>query len=131
MSVRRLGIWFLVAEAFGAAGWWCLLLVWPASRAPFMAKGAPDSTLMAFAAADAFLFIGTAAASAYGLWAGRSWGWPLLCVHTGAAGYAASYCWTLTWLTGGDGILGALMMFPSLVIPGLLAVRLRPRSEAC
>jgi hypothetical protein len=91
-----------------------------------MVTGAPDSTLLAFAAPDGILFIGAAGASAYGFWAGRRWAWPLLCVHAGAAGYAALYCWLLVGLTGGDGLLGAVLMSPSLIIPGLLVWELRP-----
>ena len=131
MSLRGFAVGYLVATAVGAAAWWGLLMGWPASRAPFLAEGAPDSTLLAFAVADAVLFAGTAVASAYGLWARRGWAWPWLCVHAGAAGYAALYCWTLTALTGGDGLLGAALMSPSLVVPGLLAARLRPRGEPC
>lgn len=131
MSLRRFGLWFLIAQAVGATAWWFCLLVWPASRPLFMARGAPDSTLLAFTAADGVLFVGTAAASAYGLWANRGWRWPLLCVHAGAAGYAALYCWGLVALTGGDGLLGAALMSPSLVVPGLLAVGLRPRGAPC
>src|SRR5206468_11045810 len=92
-ALRRLGIAFLLAEAVGAVAWWCLLLGWPAARAPFMAAGAPDATLLAFAIPDAVLFVATAAACAVGLWVGRAWARPLLCVHAGAAGYAALYCW--------------------------------------
>ena len=131
MRLRRYGIWFLTAQALGAAAWWCLLLGWPAARGPFLAAGAPDATLLAFAAPDAILFIGTSAASAYGLWANRGWGWPLLCAHAGAAGYAALYCWGLTVVSGGDGLVGAVLMSPSLVVPGLLAVGLRPRGGPC
>ena len=46
--------------------------------------------------------------------------------HAGAAGYAALYCWALVGLTGGDGLLGAVLMSPSLVVPGVLAWGLRP-----
>jgi len=126
MALRRVGIWFLLAEAVGAVAWWCLLLGWPAARAPFMARGAPDATLLAFAAPDAVLFVATAGAGAGGLWARRPWAWPLLCAHAGAAGYAALYCWALVGLTGGDGLLGAVLMSPSLVVPGVLAWGLRP-----
>ena len=126
MSLRRLGVWFLLAQAAGGSLWWCVLLVWPESRAPFLAKGAPDSTLLAFAVADGVLFIGTAGTSAYGFWAGRRWAWPVLCVHAGAAGYAGLYCWALVGLTGGDGLLGAALMSPSLVVPGILIWGLRP-----
>jgi len=131
MLLRQFGVFFLTAQAIGAALWWCMLLGWPASRVWFMAKGAPDPTLLAFAAPDIVLFIGSSAASGYGLWANRRWGWPLLCVHAGAAGYAALYCWGLTGLTGGDGLAGSILMLPSLIIPGLLAVGLRPRGGPC
>lgn len=131
MTMRRLGIGFLVAQAVGASVWWGVLLAVPASREAFLAPGAPDTTLLAFAAADGILFVGTAAAAAYALWASRAWAWPLVCVHAGAAGYAALYCWGLVAFTGGSGLLGAALMSPSLIVPGLLAVGLRPRGTAC
>jgi predicted MFS family arabinose efflux permease len=126
MTVRRLGIAFLLAEAVGAAAWWGLLLAWPPSRASFLARGAPDATLLAFGVADGVLYVGTAAAAAVGLANRRRWAWPVLCAHAGAAAYAALYCWTLTALTGGDAWLGAVLMTPSLVVPGWVAWKLRP-----
>ncbi len=129
MSLRRFAVGFLAAEAVGVALWWCLLLAWPESRAPFKATGAPDSTLLAFGAPDAVLFVGVAGASAYGL--ARRRAWPLLCCHAGAAAYAALYCLGLALITGGDGLLGAALMAPSLVVPGYLAVRLRPKDTPC
>lgn len=132
MAYRRLGAAFLLAQAAGGLVWWCLLLAWPPSRAPFLARGAPEVTLLSFAVADGILFVGTSAAAAYGLWGSRQWAWPLLCVHAGAAGYAGLYCWTLTALTGGDGLLGAVLMTPSLVIPGVLVWVSRPEGRgAC
>lgn len=126
MSVRRLGVAFLLAQAVGATLWWSLLLAWPPSRIPFMAREAPDSTLLAFAVADGVLFIGASALAAYGLGMVRPWAWPVLCVHAGAATYAGLYCWTLVALTGGDGLLGAALMSPSSIVPGVLVWLLRP-----
>lgn len=123
ISTRQIAIAFLIAQSAGAAVWWCMLFAWPESRSLFMAKDAPDATLLAFVAADLALFAGTSAACAYGWWARRSWTGPWLCVHAGAAGYAALYCATLTLLTRGDGLLGAVLMSPSLVVPPWLAWR--------
>lgn len=125
MSLRRLAIGFLFAQAIGASVWWVVLFAWPASRQHFRAHDAPDSSLLAFAVADGLLFIGTSFGSAIGYWKRRRWAWPVLCVHTGAACYAALYCWTLTAITGGDGWLGVMLMTPSLVVPPLLLWRLR------
>jgi hypothetical protein len=125
MSFRRLSIAFLVAQALGGAAWWVTLLAWPASRAWFVPRGASDATLLAFGVADGALFVGASALAAIGLWKYRPWAWPVLCVHAGAAAYAALYCWTLTLLTRGEAPLGAAMMTPSLVLPGLIAWRLR------
>ena len=125
MTVRRFAIVFLLAQAVGAAAWWGLLLGWPASRLPFKAADAPDVTLLAFGVADILLFAGTSAVCGCGFAAGRHWAWPTLCVHSGAAGYAGLYCWTLFALTG-DGALGATLMTPSLTVPAWLVWRLRP-----
>jgi hypothetical protein len=127
MSTRRFGVWFLLAQSLGGAAWWIVLLGWPQTRAAFMASGAPDTTLLAFGFADAVFFVGASGVCAYGLWAGQRWAWALLCLHAGASGYAALYCWTLVGLTGGDGLSGAILMSPSLVVPGFLVWRLRPR----
>jgi hypothetical protein len=121
ISTRRLAIAFLAAQAAGALVWWCLLLFWPASRAHFRAQDAGDTSLLAFFAADLALFAGASGACAYGWWKRRSWTGPCLWVHAGAAAYAALYCVTLTLLTAGDAWLGALLMSPSLVVPGWLA----------
>src|SRR5215218_6235931 len=109
MTPGRIATAYLLATAVGAAAWWVLLLSWPASRAPFLATSAPDATLLAFGVADGVLFVGTAAGCAFGLWKRRRWAWPLLCVHAGAAGYAALYCWALTAITGGGAWLGAAL----------------------
>jgi hypothetical protein len=116
---------FLVAEGAGALVWWGVLLAVPAARRFFLAPGAPDSTLLAFGAADLILFAGGALASAYGLATRRRWAWPVLCVHAGAAAYAALYSLALPLVSGG-GWLGAALMAPSLVVSPFLVWWLRP-----
>ena len=125
MTSRVFGIAYLLVHAAAAAAWWAMLLVRPESRLPFMATGAPDSTLLAFGLADGLIFVGASAACGYGFARCRPWAWPLLCVHAGGAGYAALYCWTLFALTG-NGWLGAALMSPSLAVPGFLVWKLRP-----
>jgi len=123
---RPLAIAYLVLQGLGAVTWWVLLLTWPAARQPFLADGAPDSTLLAFGGADLSLYAGLSLLCAYGLARGRRWAWPLLLVHVGAAAYAALYCLALP-VVSGRGWLGAVLMAPSLVVPGLLAWLLRPK----
>jgi hypothetical protein len=124
-NVRRLGAAFLGLQGAGALVWWGVLLLAPRARRPFLAPGAPDATLLAFAAADWPLFVGGSLAGAYALARRRSWAWPVLCVHAGAACYAALYALALPILSGG-GWLGAALMAPSLIGPPYLAWRLRP-----
>jgi hypothetical protein len=118
---------YLAVQSLGAAVWWCVLLIRPDSRKAFTAAGSPDSVLTAFFIPDLLLFIALGAAAAYGLANRRKWAWTALCVHVGAAGYAALYCIALTVVTKGDAWLGAVLMAPPLVVPGFLAWKLRPK----
>ena len=112
--MRKLIVAFLVAEGAGVGLWWGILLAWPAARQPFLAPGAPDSTLLALLGADLLLYAGGAWVAAYGLARRRAWAWTALCVHAGAALYAALSGLALPLVSGG-GWLGALLMAPSLV----------------
>lgn len=123
--VRRAAVGYLTLQGLGGLAWWSMLWGWPASRTWFMASGSPASTLWAFAPADLLLFVAGSLLAAYGLGRRRRWAWGLLCLHAGAAAYAALYCLALGWLDS-SAWLGALLMCPSLLVPPLLAWLLRP-----
>src|SRR5947208_17162701 len=91
VDIRTLAVWFLIVQGAGVLAWWLVLLFFPPARAPFMAPGAPDATLLAFLGADLLLYAGGSFAAAYGLGRRRPWAWPVLCFHAGAAAYAALY----------------------------------------
>jgi hypothetical protein len=91
-----------------------------------MAKDAPLSTLFAFSLADGLLFIGAALLCIYGFRKEKEWAWGVLCIHFGASAYATLYCWTLTLLTAGEGLIGGLLMLTSASLLGRLVYRLRP-----
>ncbi|MEO2092281.1 MAG: hypothetical protein ABGY75_22735, partial [Gemmataceae bacterium] len=95
--MRRLAVAYLALQAIGAFVWWLILLAVPSSRPYFRSADAPDSALLAFGVADAVLYIGTSALAAIGLHLRRRWAWPVLCVHAGAAGYAAGCCFSIIW----------------------------------
>jgi hypothetical protein len=122
--MRRLAVWFLIVQAAGTVLWWVLLLLYPAARGPFLAPGAPDSTLFAFAPADLAFYILGSVAVAWGLAGRKPWAWPLLCVHTGAIVYSALYGLGLLLFSGGSG--GSLMMLPSMIIEPAFVWLLRP-----
>ena len=126
--IRTLAVWFLIVQGVGVVAWWLVLLLYPPARSPFMVPGAPDATLLAFLVADLLLYAGGSFVAAYGLGRGRPWGWPALCVNTGAAAYATLYGLALP-LVSGAGWLGAVMMAPSLVVLPILVWRLRPGSS--
>jgi hypothetical protein len=129
--VRSLSVAYLTIQGLGGLAWWTMLLGWPASRSAFLATGAPDATLLAFAAADLLLFAGGSLVAAWGLATRQRWGWPVLCLHTGAAVYAGLYCLMLGLLDR-RAWLGAVMMLPPLIVPALIAWYSRPReSRGC
>ena len=123
--VRRLGTLYLTFQGLAVAVWWLQLGVRPALRPFFLAPGETKASLLAFFVPDLFGYVGGSLATAYGLWRRRAWAWPVLCVHAGAAAYAALYGVTLPLLSGGG--WGSLLMLPSLFVPPFLAWRLRPR----
>jgi len=125
MQIRRLGVVFLRLQGIAAALWWFALLLEPRLRQPFLAPSAPTTTLLTLIVADLIFFVGGSLLSAHGLARQRAWAWPILCIHAGAASYAALSALTLSILTDGAW-LGALLMAPSLVVPLALAWRLRP-----
>lgn len=123
---RNAAILYLSLQGGGAVVWWWLLLVSPTFRRHFLPLDCPDVTLLAFGIADGLLFACLSFVCAIGLMRGRSWAWPLLCVHAGAAMYAALYCVTLTLLTHGQALWGTVLMLPALIVPPYLAWKLRP-----
>jgi hypothetical protein len=124
--MRTAAVLFLVWQGMGGLAWWAMLLAWPESRAWFRASDAPNVTLLAFFIADVVLYCGGSLLAAYGLMHARPWAFPVLCVHSGAAMYAALYCLTL-WMFDSHMCLGAVMMAPSLIVPPLIAWYFRPR----
>ena len=122
--IRSLAAWFLMLQAAGTSTWWAVLLAYPASRRPYLAPGAPDSTLFPFAIPDVAFYILGSLLVAWGLAKGRPWAWPVLCVHTGAIVYSALYGLALPLLSGGG--WGSLMMVPSAIIELALVWLLRP-----
>ena len=116
---------YLAVQGVGGLAWWVLLIAVPAARRPFVTAGAPEATLMAFVGADLLLYVGGSLTAAYGLARRRSWAWPVLCIHAGAAAYASLYVVTLTAWTG-SAAAGAVLMAPSMVIPLGLCWWLRP-----
>jgi len=124
-GIRTLAVLFLVVQGAGVLVWWLVLLFFSAARAPFLAPGAPESTLFAFIVGDVVIYAGGSLLAAFGIARRRRWAWSALCVNAGAAVYAALYALMLPLLSGGAW-LGAIFMFPSLVIMPFLVWLLRP-----
>ena len=124
--IRVFAIGFLLLQGVGGLIWWVALAAWPEARTPFLAKDAPDSTLLAFVGADLLLYVGGSFASAWGLWARSPWGWPVLCIHTGATAYAGLYTLVLCCFSPSSWLAG-VMMAPSVVVTPWLAWEFRPQ----
>lgn len=127
MPFKRIAAWYLLIEGIGGIAWWITLFVYPVHRSSFMADGSPDSMLLAFLIPDALLFVGGAFLSAYLVMKPTPWAFGVLWLHAGAVAYAALYCWGLVIFSKGDGMIGALMMTPPLIISLLIAITWRDR----
>lgn len=123
-QMRRVGVLYLTLQGLLVTLWWVLLAAHPAVRRFFLAPGVPSGSLWAFFIPDLVGYIGGSFVAGYGLARRRSWGWPALCVHAGAAAYAALYGVTQPLLLGGG--WGGLLMLPSLFVPPFFVWRLRP-----
>lgn len=123
---RRLAVFYLGAQSAVMAGWWGVLWAWPPARRLFLPADTPDSSILAFSAGDWLLIVAAGGLAAGGLARRAAWGWPVLCLHAGAGGYAGLWCWQLFVLTAGGGPVGAVLMTGPMVVPGWLAWRLRP-----
>jgi hypothetical protein len=99
-------------QAAAVAAWWALLAVVPASRAPFLIRGAPAVALGAFAPAD--LVLVSLGSALVGWRRGRGWAGPLAWLVTGGMAYAALYTATTAVLGAADRI-GAALMAPGAV----------------
>lgn len=114
-SWRRAAIAFLWAEALGVFAWWAWLAIDPAAVRSFLPSTFPSQVLLAIAVGDLLLYGGFALLAAIGLQRGRRWAFTALCLHTGAAAYAALFGWGMA-VTTGEAWLGAIAMTPSLVV---------------
>jgi hypothetical protein len=127
---RDLGRWaavvYLAVQGVVGLAWWVAAARWPEFRKMFVAVGTPDVVLAAFAGADLVLFVGGSLAGAIGLAVRARWTWPVLCVHAGAAAYAACYC-LLQWPFAPEAWRSAVLMAPALVVPPVIAYVFRPR----
>jgi uncharacterized membrane protein (DUF2068 family) len=123
--VRTLSVTYLLVQGIAVYLWWGMLIFFPATREPFKAPDAPDSTLLAFLGADLLVYGGGSLVAAYGIAHHKEWAWMALCVVSGASVYGALYALTLPLFSGGAWF-GALLMAPSLVVPPLLVWLFRP-----
>lgn len=125
--MRNIAIVFLALQGTAILAWWVVLLAFPQARAPLLAPGVTETTLLAFTAGDWLLYGGGSLAAAYGLATDRAWAWSVLCLHAGAGIYAA--LWGLSVpLLGGGGWLGAAMMLPTLVVLPVLLWWFKPKT---
>jgi hypothetical protein len=125
--MRRAAALYLVIESTGIVVWWVALVVSPAVRRHFVAAGAPDAVLLAFAPADLLLVL-TGLLAARSLQRPSKSGARWLCAHAAMAVYAGLYAVGLP-LAGGGAWLGALFMVPVLLISPAIAWRFAGSEE--
>lgn len=118
---------YLLGIGLAGVAWWIIILALPAARGLFVPDGVSDDVLLALLMPDALLFCGGAIMAAIGLMNRCRWAYAVLCVHAGAAMYAALL--TISWWAwiGGAGF-GALLMTPPLLVSVILVWQLHPEA---
>ena len=122
LSFPRFAFLYLLSQGVGGIIWWIALFEYPTIRRSFISEGSPDSMLLAFFLPDCLIFVGGSFLSAYALSKSRSWALAALLLHAGGSSYAGLYCWGLVVVSAGDGLLGAIMMTPPMIIPLVIAI---------
>lgn len=123
-------LYFALQGASGLA-WWAVLLAFPAARELFWLRspgGFDGRGLLAFALPDALGFVALSLACAVSLARGSVASWTLLCLHSGALGYATFFCWGLAFASRGEVLLPALLMTPALGATVFWMLKVRPSS---
>jgi protein-S-isoprenylcysteine O-methyltransferase Ste14 len=109
------------------AAFWGLLALVPELRTLFVIRGAGDSSLIGFAAAD-ITIVSAAAAAAIGVARGERWAWLAMLLAAATAAYPALY--SLAGVVAGlGGELSALLMLPVPLVNLAFAVAHRPASR--
>ena len=126
MKMKRLACGYLVFQSIGAISWWALLFASTDFRSAFIPTGDSDVYILSLFVSDLLLFILLPLSVVAGLWRDRSWAWPALCVHVGAAVYAALMAVSQFFLTGGECWPGLVLMAPTLIFPAYFAYQLAP-----
>ena len=115
-----IGAFYLAFQSLATLLWWTILFVEPRARPLFRPSNAPDSVLFAFLLPDLILFVGTGIWSAIRLLRKTRAALIPLALHTGAAVYAALFCFG-QWIWSGEAAIAALLMAPCLLVePWLL-----------
>jgi len=109
-------------QALLVAGWWLLLWLAPAARAPFVVADWPTATLLAFALPDVVVLVFGSWVAAHGLAGGRPWARPLLWGVAGAALYATLWCLGANLVTGAGWLSTALMVPCAVAMAWAVAV---------
>jgi protein-S-isoprenylcysteine O-methyltransferase Ste14 len=129
ITLRKIAIYFILLQSAAVAVWWIVICIDPPFRSYFLLPNSPDANLLAFLLPDSVLYFSAALLAAYGLSRKEDWAWPMLCVSTGAIVYAGLYAVGLMVFSGGYAWMGAILMFPPMIIMSLLAFQLHPEKE--
>ncbi len=125
---RRIAILYLLLQGLLVWGFWIALATTPELRSHFVMQGSPWQAFGAFMLPDIVMLAAIPWVAAWAWHTGKGWTKYILWLNTGAAAYAA-LCAISLFLSDHHLWLGATMMAPLLLLPGL-ATRIASREDA-
>ena len=117
--MRTPAAFFLVVEAFVAAGVWLLMWLDPARGAWFLPPDVPPGLIQTFLVADVAFFVVLPLAAGHAVFHRLPWARVALWFHAGGVVYAALWAAWQTITTGAGAAGLALLAPPALIVPWL------------
>ena len=121
---RTFGTWYFAAQGASCIAWWAWMLLAPQHRGLFFPRASLPELMQSLIVGDLLLIAFGSLAAAHSLNHRRRWAPAAMWLVAGACMYAALLAISL-WALTREAALAAIAMAPTLIIPMLLAWRIR------
>lgn len=122
--MRRLAVAYFLLQAFGTAAWWVFMFAQPAYSLLFWPITEFPQGLWAFFFPDVLILIVGSLVAAQGIERNKPWARAAVCLVAGGTIYAGMVTLVLALFVA-RGWLGAVVMLLPMIVPALIAWRMK------